>query len=281
MNRLCGRFVRNMTLLSSTERDGRSILSSTQLLISVRSTSSSSKTSTAGVGGPSEEGDQQEQRHIPLYNFKTYTGSERKKMTTRWENAFYGKLSYEPGMRERYANAVDDEERMDKEIQEETLRRGVEHQESLSRNKPKRHTGEDAATDHNIGGSATTSSNSATTRTPDGEEATVPGASGRHVTATIPLDAEDLSEDDLRDGHFSEEEIKKYIIRTLTVAERRILYAQDYGSSRMMGYFTSGAMKLTEAEGHLRAFGMMNEALEVKIRDLREELRERMSQVDL
>jgi hypothetical protein len=213
---------------------------------------------TSTSGSDEHTGQQDQPGGIPLYNFKTYTGSERKKHAARWENAFYGKLTYEPGMRERYATAIEDEDRFDQEIQKETERRGVQHQQEVQQ-KGRHHARADG----------------------DRDTPTQSDAAHSSGALLIPTDAEDLSESDLRDGGYSDDEIKKYIIRTLTTAERRIIYALDYGSFRMMDYFASGEMKLNEAEAHLKAFGYMNRALEIKIRELRDDLRERKEQVDL
>lgn len=213
--------------------------------------SNSTSSSSSSERKPLYEGGDGE----PVYKFSSYSGSERRKLSGRWENAFYGRIMYEPGMRERYASAVEEEEKMEREMQQEV--------EGFGRDRDHRYNRQQAA------------------KTDDGDAKANQSNSNSSSSSGIPRDAEDLTEEDIRDGNFSEDEIKKYIIRTLTMAERRILYAKDYGGNQMMMYFSSGESKLNEAEGHLVAFGFMNQPLRLKIDELRVTLRQLKDEVDL
>lgn len=66
------------------------------------------------------------------YHFSSYTGSERKKFAARWENAFYGKIHYDPGMRERYESAAEEEAAMDEAIRQRQQPSAKHHSSSSS-----------------------------------------------------------------------------------------------------------------------------------------------------
>ncbi|EPY33877.1 hypothetical protein STCU_01889 [Strigomonas culicis] len=61
-----------------------------------------------------------------------------------------------------------------------------------------------------------------------------------------------------------------YILRRLTMAERHIHYAADYGSLRMMAQLHLGEQWLTECEALLRQLGWWNDELGERVAALRD-----------
>jgi hypothetical protein len=75
--------------------------------------------------------------------------------------------------------------------------------------------------------------------------------------------------------------VKRHIVSLLVRGENRLLNAPDYGSYLMMGHMHVGYAMIDDAEALLRHFGLMTEAMEESIEDLRHKAREIQQDLDL
>ncbi|CCW66817.1 unnamed protein product [Phytomonas sp. Hart1] len=141
------------------------------------------------------------------HNKGTATSRERLGIAKKWENAFFGRNLYEPGMREHFQEAVQSE------AQDELGRKSFT---ALLPSWP-----EDEAT---------------------------PLEEFRQVPAVLRL---------------------RFIIHRLTMAERRIRYAVDYGSLSMMYQLNLGELMLHDAEVLLKAMDWLNDEVQERIEDLK------------
>ncbi|ESL07710.1 hypothetical protein TRSC58_04597 [Trypanosoma rangeli SC58] len=137
------------------------------------------------------------------------TAKERHRITKSWENAFFGRVHYEPGMHEKYQAAMEIE-------------------------------GEEA-------GSLRRSNRELFPNWLEDEEAPL------HEFRRLP--------DALK---------RRYIVNRLTMGERRITHAADYGGLLMMQHLNLGELMINEAERLLVECGWCNDAVAAKIEAVRE-----------
>ncbi|RNF15949.1 uncharacterized protein Tco025E_05338 [Trypanosoma conorhini] len=137
------------------------------------------------------------------------TADERRRIAKGWENAFFGRVHYEPGMHEKYQAAVEMEG-------EETGLMRKDNRDLFP-------------------------------HWPEDEEAPL------HEFRRLP--------DALK---------RRYIVNRLTMGERRITYAADYGGLLMMQHLNLGEMMINEAERLIVECGWCNDAVAAKIEAVRE-----------
>ncbi|EKF37637.1 hypothetical protein MOQ_002166 [Trypanosoma cruzi marinkellei] len=137
------------------------------------------------------------------------TAEERRRISRNWENAFFGRVHYEPGMHEKYQAAMETEEE-----EEELMRK-----------------------------------------------------SNRELFPHWPEDEEAPR----REFHRLPDALKKrYIVNRLTMGERRITYAADYGGLLMMQHLNLGELMINEAEQLLMECGWCNDDVAAKIEAVRD-----------
>ncbi|KEG10364.1 hypothetical protein DQ04_03821060 [Trypanosoma grayi] len=165
------------------------------------SSSSSSRSDYEKTGGENDGGFEK--------TFSAATAGERRRIARNWENAFFGRVHYEPGMHEQYQSAVESED---------------------AEAGPEQKSNRELFPDW-----------------PEDEEAPL------HEFRRLP--------DALK---------KRYIINRLSMGERRILYAPDYGSLLMMQHLNLGELMINEAERLLVECGWLNETVGAKIAAVRD-----------
>ncbi|KAF5222652.1 hypothetical protein ECC02_004229 [Trypanosoma cruzi] len=181
-------------------------------------TSSSSSASSAEGGkggggsrraGSDRRGDGEEAADTTGGKRTSATAEERRRIARSWENAFFGRVHYEPGMHEKYQAALETEEE-EEELMRKSNRELFPHW-------------------------------------PEDEQAP------RHEFQRLP--------DALK---------KRYIVNRLTMGERRITYAADYGGLLMMQHLNLGELMIKEAERLLVECGWCNDDVAAKIEAVRD-----------
>lgn len=160
------------------------------------------ETSGANSGGSGDSGE------TPKASKATV--EERRRMAKSWENAFFGRVHYEPGMHDRYQAALD------AEVEEHAT---LDEKDMCDR----------------------------LPNWPDDEETPL------HEFLQL-----------------SDAAKKRYIVRRLTMGERRINYAPYYGSLLMMQHLNLGELMISDAEHLVRESGWMTECVASKIEAVRE-----------
>ncbi|ORC86123.1 uncharacterized protein TM35_000301630 [Trypanosoma theileri] len=169
------------------------------------------ETFSCGMRGNSDNSEDTRQEDASL-------AGDRRRLASHWEKAFFGRVHYEPGMREHYRSATE-AEREEKEPQEGKDEMGLEY---MSNRELFPNWAED-------------------------EEAPL------HEFRQLPAA--------LR---------RRYIANRLAMAERRVMFAADYGSLLMMQHLNLGERMLNEAEALLVECGWWNSVVAAKIEAVRD-----------
>lgn len=213
---------------------------------SASSSSSSSSTSSSSFNPNQTTGSSGGYQKV--YNTNSVNAQERRKIRQRWENAFYGKLYYEAGMRETYRGTAEEEAEMDQTIRDSPPSSSSSSSSGFSRPPAEPHPLYDAVRQCWIYQPVLTT---------EPEVMQFPPPEG-YVVSIRELEQYPLSA------------IQDYILDRLVKGERRVRFATDFGGMTMLVQSSAGEEMLNECEKLLAHFGLLNDALRLKIQEVRD-----------